>query len=164
MSVSAVEQRAALERRLYELPSLRQAMSERRVSYEQARLIARHADDESVEEWIGRAERTTCVALGRQLMGEREAQMCARGDYEIWAPRRVAEMLLATFRTARKAAGRGLSPGECYARVAAHFVETWKPALTQANTVQRRGLERDRWLCQVPGCSRAASHVHHVEV
>jgi len=163
MSVRAVEQRAALERRLYELPSLRQAMSERRVSYEQARLIARHADDESVEEWIGRAERTTCVALRRQLLGEREAQMCARGDYEIWAPRRVAEMLLATFRTARKAAGRGLSAGECYAKVAAHFVETWKPALTQENTVQRRVLERDRWLCQVPGCSRAAAHVHHVE-
>jgi hypothetical protein len=163
MSVRAVEQRAALERRLYELPSLRRAMSERRVSYEQARLIARHADDESVEEWIGRAEQTTCVALRRQLLGEREAQMCARGDHEIWAPRRVAEMLLATFRTARKAAGRGLSPGECYGRMAAHFVETWKPALTQANTVQRRVLERDHWLCQVPGCSRAAAHVHHIE-
>jgi 5-methylcytosine-specific restriction endonuclease McrA len=47
--------------------------------------------------------------------------------------------------------------------MAAHFVETWKPALTQANTVQRRVLERDHWLCQVPGCSRAAAHVHHVE-
>jgi hypothetical protein len=163
MCVRAVEQRAALERRLYELPSLRRAMSERRVSYEQARLIARHADDELVDEWIGRAEQLTCVALRRQLLGEREAQMCARGDYEIWAPRGVAELLLATFRTARKAAGRGLSPGECYARMAAHFVETWKPALTQANTVQRRVLERDRWSCQVPGCSRPAAHVHHIE-
>ena len=40
MGVRAVEQRAALERRLYELPSLRQAMVERRLSYEKARLIA----------------------------------------------------------------------------------------------------------------------------
>src|SRR5207244_12106585 len=40
MSVRAVEQRAALERRLYELPPLREAMREPRVSYEQARLIA----------------------------------------------------------------------------------------------------------------------------
>jgi hypothetical protein len=47
--------------------------------------------------------------------------------------------------------------------MAAHFVETWKPALTQANTVQRRVLERDRWSCQVPGCSRPAAHVHHIE-
>jgi hypothetical protein len=163
MCERAVEQRAALERRLYELPALREAMSGRRVSYEQARLIARHADEESVEEWIGRAERLTCVALRRQLLGEREAQMCARGDYEIWAPRHVAELLLSTFRAARKAAGRGLSAGECYGRMAAHFVETWKPALTQANTVQRRVLERDRWSCQVPGCSRPAAHVHHIE-
>ena len=163
MSVRAVEQRAALERRLYELPALRRAMTERRVSYEQARLIARHAGDDSVQEWIGRAERTTCVALRRELLGEREAQMCARGDYEIWAPRHVAELLLATFRAARKATGRGLSAGECYGTIAAHFVETWKPALTQANTVQRRVLERDRWLCQVPGCSRPAAHVHHIE-
>ncbi|MFL5308827.1 MAG: HNH endonuclease [Myxococcales bacterium] len=163
MSERAVEQRAALERRLYELPALRQAMSQRRVSYEKARLIARHADEESIDEWIGRAQRLTCVALRRELLGQREAQMCARGEYEIWAPRRVAERLLSTFRTARKAAGRGLSPGECYGRIAAHFVETWKPALTQANTVQRRVLERDRWMCQKPGCSRPAAHVHHIE-
>ena len=76
--VRAVEQRAALERRLYELPALRQAMTERRLSYEKARLIARHADEESIDEWIGRAEQLTCIALRRALLGQREAQMCAR--------------------------------------------------------------------------------------
>jgi hypothetical protein len=34
MCPRAVQQRAALERRLYELPRLRQAMQERRLSYE----------------------------------------------------------------------------------------------------------------------------------
>src|SRR5207237_3858428 len=73
MCVRAVEQRAALERRLYELPALRQAMTERRLSYEKARLIARHADEESIDEWIGRAERMTCVALRRARWGGRGA-------------------------------------------------------------------------------------------
>lgn len=36
MSVRAVEQRASLARRLYSLPALRQAMRDRRVSYEKA--------------------------------------------------------------------------------------------------------------------------------
>jgi len=96
-------------------------------------------------------------------LGRHDAQMCARGEFEIWAPRSVAEQLLATFRVARKAAGRGLSPGECYVTIAQHFIDTWKAALTQANTVQRRVLERDGWRCTKPGCSRAAAHVHHVE-
>ena len=87
MCVRAVEQRAALERKLYGLPSLRKAMSERRLSYEKARLIARHADEESIEEWIERAEGLTCIALRRALVGEQEAQMCARGEYQIWASR-----------------------------------------------------------------------------
>src|SRR2546430_6693072 len=116
-----------------------------------------------IDEWIGRAERVTCVALRRALLGRREAQMCARGEFEIWAPRSVAEQLFSTFRAARKAAGRGLSSGECYAMVAAHFIDTWKAALTQANTVQRRVLERDAWRCTNPGCSRPAAHVHHIE-
>jgi 5-methylcytosine-specific restriction endonuclease McrA len=29
-------------------------------------------------------------------------------------------------------------------------------------TLHRRVLERDRFLCQVPGCSRAADHAHHI--
>src|SRR6266850_164872 len=100
MGARAVEQRASLERRLYELPSLRQAMVERRLSYEKARLIARYADERSVESWIERA---------------------------------------------------------------GHFIEVWKPMLEERNTVQKQVLARDRGLCQVPWCSRAAAHVHHIE-
>jgi len=47
--------------------------------------------------------------------------------------------------------------------ISAHYVDNWKAALTQANTVQRRVLERDGWRCTNPGCSRPAAHVHHVE-
>ncbi|MFL5309142.1 MAG: HNH endonuclease [Myxococcales bacterium] len=163
MSARAVRQRAALERKLYELPALRQAMQERRISYEKARLIARYADDESVGAWIERAERMTCIALRRQLQGKEEMQMSARGELDVWLPRRVGGLLALAFAAARKEAGRWLSPGECLVMMAAHFIEVWKPVLAQRSTLQRRILARDRWLCQVPGCSRAAAHAHHIE-
>ena len=163
MSVRTVQQRVALERRLLELPPLREAMREGRISYEKARLVARHADARSVAGWIERAEQLTCVALRRELQGNEEAQMCARGQFAAWMPRYVAEILFRAFRAASKAAGRPLSTGEALGRVAAHFVEVWKPILAGRSTLQKQILARDRGLCQVPGCSRAAVHAHHIE-
>jgi len=163
MGARAVEQRAALERRLYELPSLRQAMVERRLSYEKARLIARYADERSVESWIERAGQVPCVQLRRELQGQQETQMSARGEFDVWVPRRVGGLLALAFGAARKAAGRWLSPGECLVKIAEHFIEVWKPMLAERNTVQKQVLARDRGLCQVPWCSRAAAHVHHIE-
>jgi hypothetical protein len=62
----------------------------------------------------------------------------------------------------RRAAGRWLSAGECLHRIADHFVRTWEQAPPRGSTARRRVVERDRGFCQVPGCSRAAAHVHHV--
>ena len=138
-------------------------MRERRLSYEKARLIARYAEEEAVEDWIERAQRLTCVELRRQIQDREEAQMCARGEFDAWVPRRVAGLIALAFSAARKAAGRWMSPGECLGRIAAHFVEVWKPLLAERSTLQKKILERDRGLCQVPGCSRAAAHAHHIE-
>jgi hypothetical protein len=66
MSERAVEQRAALERRLYELPTLRDAMREGRVSYEKARIVAASATEQSLDHWIERASRLPCIALARE--------------------------------------------------------------------------------------------------
>jgi 5-methylcytosine-specific restriction endonuclease McrA len=90
MAERTVAQRAALERRLYALPALRQALREGRVSYEQARLVARAAgsstDEDTVEALIAHAEGSTCIAFRRELEDElaaqaelnaRAAQMCA---------------------------------------------------------------------------------------
>ena len=41
-------------------------------------------------------------------------------------------------------------------------MDVWKPAITLPDGVWREVLERDNWLCQVPWCSRAADHVHHI--
>jgi hypothetical protein len=86
MQVRAVQQRIALERRLQRLPSLREALRTQRVSYEKARLIARHADGRSVDAWIAVAEGSTCIALKRQLERNEDAQMCAQGKIRLWVP------------------------------------------------------------------------------
>ncbi|MFL5261704.1 MAG: HNH endonuclease, partial [Anaeromyxobacteraceae bacterium] len=162
MAARTVEQRAALARRLHALPALRGALRDGRVSYEQARLVARAADDSTVAAWIDRAERTTCVALRREVEAADEAQMCARGELDLRLPRTVAGLLSTACRAARAAEGRWLSPGECLACIAEHFIATWEGALPRPRTAEGRAIARDGGLCQVPGCSRAAAHAHHV--
>ena len=162
MAARTVEQRAWLERRLYALPELREAMREGRVSYEKARLVAGCADDLSLKSWIERAERSTCVALRREIEACEQTQMRARGELDMRAPKRIVALLALALRAAREAAGHWLSPGECLERVAEHFVVTWEKALAERSTPQRKVLERDGGLCQAPGCSRAAVHAHHV--
>jgi hypothetical protein len=163
MAERTVGQRASLERRLWELPALRAAMKERQISYEKARLVARVArDDDSARPWIEQASRMPCIELAREIEEQTEKQACARGEMDLRVPERVADLLDSAFVAVRKAEGRFLSPSECLEKLAEHFIETWEPLLKERNTVQKRVLTRDRWLCQVPGCSRMATHVHHV--
>jgi hypothetical protein len=162
MQVRAVQQRIALERRLQELPPLREALRTQRVSYEKARLIARHAHGGSVERFLELAERVTCIELKRILERDEDAQMCARREFRVWVPVHEAALVSAAFQAIRMAAGRPLTSGECIGLIAAHFVEVWKRVGARRMTLQQRILRRDRWLCQVPGCSKAAAHVHHI--
>jgi len=163
MAERTVQQRIALERKLHDFPSLRQAMRGGRVSYEKARLIARHATDATVDSLIDRAGQIPCIELRRELEAKEEAQMCAKRVVDVVAPRRILALLAVTFRAARKDAGRWLPPGECLRIIAAHFIEVWKPVLAEQNTLQKRVLARDRGFCQVPGCSRAATQAHHID-
>ncbi len=163
MASRTVEQRVALERRLHALPGLREAMRAGRLSYEKARLVATCADDSDVDDWIRRAARTTCIALRHEVEARDGAQMRARPALDLRVPRRIAFLLDAALRAARQAAGRWITLGECLERLAQHFVDTWKPVLAERSTRRSRVVARDRGFCQVPGCSRAAAHVHHVE-
>jgi hypothetical protein len=162
MAARPVEQRAWLERKLYALPALRRAVRDGRVSYEKARLVAAHADDTTVEAFIERAQGLTCIDLKPELEACERAQMCARGELDLRVPRGVGTLLDIAVRAAREASGYWLSPGECLARIAEHFVETWEEALAERSTRQEKVLARDAGFCQVPGCSRAEAHVHHV--
>ncbi len=163
MSGRAVRQRTALERRLYALPALRDAIRSGRVSYEKARLVADVADEESEAGWIAQAERSTCIALRRLVEAAEDRQMCARQELALRVPTRVGALVRAAFRAAREAAGRWLTGGECLVRVAAHFVATWEPLAPRPRTRGQKAIARDQGLCQVPGCSRTAAHAHHLE-
>jgi hypothetical protein len=162
MSVRAVEQRVWLEYRLHELPGLRQAMREGRLSYEKARVVAGVADGRSVRRWIREAQGKTCIALQREAEGMHEAQACARGELAMRVPWRVGMLVSEAFQAARRTEGAWLDPEGCMLKIALHFVETWGPVLKERSTPRKRAVERDRGLCQVPGCSRAAAHAHHV--
>ena len=165
MQVRAVQQRIALERRLQRLPPLREALRTQRISYEKARLIAPHADGRTVDRWIQRAERMTCIELKRLLDRDDEAQMCARSEFRVWVPVHEVGLVSAAFQAVRKAAGQPLTPGECIGLIAAHAAQVWKTHRgRRRNTVRNRILVRDRGLCQVPGCSKAAGHGHHIEL
>ena len=132
-----------------------------------ARLARRLRDRPLVREAVRQGELTarkmTCVALRRAMQDKDEAQMCARGTFSAWMTVSVAEVVKAAFRAARAAAKRWLSAGECLVALAEHFIETWRAQLKQANTLQRRVRARDKHFCQVPGCSRAAVHAHHIK-
>jgi hypothetical protein len=160
LSARTVEQRIALERRLYDLPQLRAALRAGRVSYEQARLIARRATERTADEWIAKAAATTCVALTREVRTAEEAQMCADGRLGMQLPSRVADLLQAAFRAAQEAAGRPLDAEFCLFWLAEHFIAAY-PALNKKRR-RRSVIERDGGWCQVPGCSRPAGHEHHI--
>ncbi len=184
LSVRSVEQRVALERRMYSLPALRAALAEGRLDAERARLVAGIADRETEAAWIARAEGSTAVALRREVEAEEAAepvrraeaaQVCAPGgspasppvELRLRVPVRVAALLASALRVAQRAPrpdGRvgWRSDSECLALVAGHFLTTWAGLPRPRTTPQRRALARDGHRCQVPGCSRAAVHAHHV--
>jgi hypothetical protein len=166
MGERTVQQRARLERRLHRLPSLARALRQRRISYEKARLIARYIrypDEASIDVWIDCATRMTCISLRRALEAKKEAQMCARRMLKMPMPVRVLELAEVAFRAAEREAGHWIPYGQRMQMIAEHFRTTWEPVLKDRNTRQKKILERDCGLCQVPGCSRIAVHVHHIK-
>jgi hypothetical protein len=161
LSARAVEQRALVERRLWEIPALRAARDEG-LSFEKVRLLARLPTVE-LPRWLPRARALTCVALAAALEGRDEAQMRAARSLRARMPERIAAVLQDAFRAVRAAEGRLLDDGRCLARVARHFLETWRAQAKKARTPSQKVRERDLGRCQVPGCSRRAVHAHHIE-
>jgi hypothetical protein len=180
LGVRQVEQRIALERRLHALPSLRAALASGRLDAERARLVARVADEPSAAEWIDHAQGTPAVSLRREVEALEAmphapwmvtARRCAPEEplveLRFRVPVRVAALLAAAFRAAQRAPGPDgrvgwRSESECLLRVATHFLEAWRDLPPARSTPQRRALRRDGHRCQVPGCSRAAVHAHHL--
>jgi hypothetical protein len=57
----------------------------------------------------------------------------------------------------------GISPTEAVLVIASHFLLTWWPVAKRILAKTHKVILRDRGLCQVPGCSRPADHVHHLQ-
>jgi hypothetical protein len=160
LSARAVEQRAALERRIWELPALRRAR-DAGLSYERLRLLSR-LPDRDVAGWVERARGLTCVALRAALDDRDEAQMRAARVLRALVPERTALLLQSAFRAVRAVEGRLLDDGRCLVFVARHFAETWRAVGKPGKTRSQRIRLRDRERCCVPGCSRRAVHAHHL--
>jgi len=160
LAARTVEQRAALERRLWEVPALR-AARDAGLAYEKLRLLAQLPDAE-IEEWVARARELTRVELGAALADREETQMRAARVLGARVPERVALLLQAAFRAAREVEGRLIGDGACLVRVAEHFLETWRAHVKKARTRSQKVRDRDLGRCQVPGCSRHACHAHHI--
>jgi hypothetical protein len=77
-------------------------------------------------------------------------------------PDEVGSLLADALRAARSCSRGGLSPGEALVAVALHFVLAWKDEVNRLLRAADPVILRDGGLCQVPGCSRPADHVHHV--
>ncbi len=162
MSRRALEQRVWLERRMEELPQLRHALAQGEVTYEKARLLAGVADFDSVNAWIRRTEGMTCAELERAVRATEDAQVCARGKFEVRMPVRVAQLLEAALRVVAEASVGSPGRGECLALAMAHFWTVWKRPPGRRATPSERIRDRNGGWCTAPGCSRASAQGHHV--
>lgn len=161
LAPSTVRQRVALERRMRELPALREALRAGRLSYEQARLVARVATPSDVAARIEDAAARTSIAYRRELEAEEHRQMWRADELRATVPDEVSSLLADAIRSAR-ASVRGLTPGEALVLVALHFIRTWREEVERRLRAADPVILRDGALCRVPGCSRPADHVHHV--
>ncbi len=155
-----VQQRVALERRLWEAPVLK-AAHQAGLSYEKLRLLSRLPDSE-LAAWIPRAQELTCIALRRLMEKGEEAQLCAGRTFTVRVTLLLSRLLRDAFRAVRSVEGAMLPDGKCLLALARHFTATWKEPVPRRRTRSQRIRERDLGCCQVPACSRAATHAHHI--
>jgi hypothetical protein len=162
MSGRTMEQRAWLERRMWDLPAIRKAMRDGRIGYEKARWVARCHDPEFVEGWIDMAEEMTCIELKRAVEADEERQVSARNELELVMPRQVSALFHDACRAVRAAEKRHVTTAEALVIMSRHFIDTYKEELKERNTPAKRARDRDRGWCTAPGCSRPAANSHHI--
>jgi DNA-binding transcriptional MerR regulator len=162
MAASTVERRAAVEKRLWQLPALR-AARDAGLSFEKVRLLLDLPEDER-EAWLPQANDLSVLQLRRKLEDREEAAMRAARSLRVRVPGRVADILTAAFRAVRAVEKSPFLPdGKALVIIARHFIEVWKPQMSPKKTLSMRIRERDLGRCQAPGCSRRATHAHHVK-
>jgi hypothetical protein len=172
MRAGTVRRRIWLEGRMRELPELREALSSGRLTYSKALVVAGRATWADVGERIARAEKTTCQQLEREAEAEEDRQNRGAGTRKLWSPKdsaqTVRDAIAAAQAWSKGVRGKEIGPGEALAVIADHFVEVCEAHMPECDRdrwismFRREALMRKGGLCAVPGCSRAAVHVHHI--
>jgi hypothetical protein len=171
MRAATARQRIWLERRMQDMPALREALKSGRLTYSKALAVARQATPFDVDDRIERAAATTCQQTEKE--GEAEEDRKNRGAEvrKVWAPKDAAETVREAIASAQAWSlgerGVGIDEGEALAVIADHFVEVCEahepPGRRRwVDQLRREVLTRKAGLCAVPGCSRASVHLHHV--
>jgi hypothetical protein len=161
MAASTVERRAAVEKRLWQLPALR-AARDAGLSYEKVRLLLDLPEAE-IEAWLPQAKDLSVLQLRRKLEDREESAMRAAKALRVRMPGRVADTLAAAFRAVRAVEKSPFLPdGKALVIIASHYIDVWRPQVSPRRTLSVRIRERDLGRCQAPGCSRRATHAHHV--
>ncbi|MHC4342851.1 MAG: HNH endonuclease [Planctomycetota bacterium] len=169
ISVSTFRSRVWLERRLRDLPELREVLSSGRLSFSKALLLAKGATPHNIKERIEEACSTTCQQVERESTKEEDKKNRKAGVRRIWGPKDAARTLalaIASAQALHEELGEPIDEGEALAVIADYFVEVWSKhkkgiEWSLSPAIRRTALLRHGGLCAVPGCSRAAEHLHH---
>ncbi|MHC4342176.1 MAG: hypothetical protein ACYSX0_18415 [Planctomycetota bacterium] len=169
ISVSSFRSRVWLERKLKDLPELREALSSGRLSFSKALLVAKGATPHNVNERIEEACSTTWQQMERDTTKEEDRRNREAGVRRVWGPKDAAETMalaIASAQALHAELGEPIDEGEAVAAIADHFVEVWSEhekgiEMGLHPESRRKALMRHGGLCAVPGCSRPAEHLHH---
>ncbi|MFO0582017.1 MAG: HNH endonuclease signature motif containing protein [Anaeromyxobacter sp.] len=159
---STARQRMTLERNLRPLPELRAALRDGTLSYEQARAVAKVATPADVKARIEAAAAKPALDTKREVREEQDRQIWRTGEVRFPVPKDVDALFKDAVTAARLRAGAPLTPGQALFMMSAHFTETWVDLALALWKKADEVMKRDQGRCQVPGCSHAAQHVHHI--
>jgi hypothetical protein len=166
MAPSALRQRVWLERRMFALPALREALRSGILTYSKALLVAQDATPETVADLIAKAAGTTWQQTDREATAREDRRNRAKGLRRLWAPKDVAKTVVAAILSAQRwsaSEGRRIDAGEALALISDHFVAVWSRHRGKRPSGGREEvLRRNGGRCSVPGCSLPARHIHHV--
>lgn len=175
MSGRAARNYIRLDRELEKFPQLREAYRAGAVSRTKAMEIVKVADHATIDRLIEEAAHRSWQSLNRERKEKEERQDRKHGRYHVWTPEDAAKTIREAIHCCRAlyADRKGkedhayLDEGQALAQIARHFVHTWIDHFQRwwksLSKERREVLLRQRGLCNVPGCSCPAGHVHHIE-
>jgi hypothetical protein len=163
---STFRQRVWLERQMFAVPPLREALEKGVLTYSKALLVAQDATPETIADLIARAAGTTWQQTAREAAEREDRRNRAAGVRRLWAPKDVmvtVKLAIAAARRKARSEGREIGTGDALVEIAEHFLKTWPvDRLSTLSRSRRQVYERCGGKCEVPGCSLPGRHEHHI--